>query len=43
MKPSKPINWPETAPYPWFRLTFSREEEKSDTTTDAETFPVVIG
>jgi len=47
MKPSRPINWSETAPYPWFRLTFARETDKvtvkSDNSTDAETFPVVIG
>ncbi len=47
MKPSKPINWSQTPPYPWFRVTFSRESDKvinkSDNDTDAETFPVVIG
>ena len=46
MQPSRPINWSETAPYPWFRVTFARETDKvttkSDNSTDAETFPVVI-
>ena len=47
MKPSKPINWSQTAPYPWFRVTFARETDKitnkSDNNTDAPTFPVVVG
>lgn len=47
MKPSKPIDWSETAPYPYFRVTFAREcdnvTNKSDNNTDAETFPVVVG
>jgi len=47
MKPSKPINWSQTAPYPWFRVTFAREADKitnkSDNNTDAPTFPVVVG
>ena len=47
MKPSAPINWSHTPPYPWFRVTFARENDKvinkSDNDTDAENFPVVIG
>jgi hypothetical protein len=47
MKPSLPIDWSKTPPYPWFRVTFARENDKvmkkSDNNTDAETFPVVIG
>ena len=47
MRPSKPINWSEKAPYPWFRLAFERENDcvtgKCDNTTDTETFPVVLG
>jgi hypothetical protein len=47
MRPSKPINWSEKAPYPWFRLAFARENDcvtgKCDNTTDTETFPVVLG
>ncbi len=47
MRPSKPINWSEKAPYPWFRLAFAGENDcvtgKCDNTTDTETFPVVLG
>jgi len=47
MNPSKPINWSEKAPYPWFRLAFARENDcitgKCDNSTDQETFPVVFG
>ena len=47
MKPLNPINWSETAPNPWFKITFARENDKvtnkADNSTDAETFPVVIG
>jgi hypothetical protein len=47
MRPSKPINWSEKAPYPWFRLAFARENDcvtgKCDNTTDDQTFPVVLG
>jgi len=47
MKPVKEIIWSETAPYPWFRITFGRENDKvtnkADNDTSAATFPVVIG
>ena len=47
MKPVNQIIWSETAPYPWFRITFGGENDKvkneADNDTTSETFPVVIG
>jgi hypothetical protein len=47
MKPCEEIKWDKVAPYPYFRITFARENDivtnRSDNATDAPTFPVVIG
>ncbi len=46
MEPTARINWSETAPYPWFRITFAGQDDdfknEADNGTSAETFPVVI-